>query len=186
MNNRKLILCVCSALLIGLSSTFAKDKDKGNKHEEKEHKKDKSEEKSHKSGGESKESHSVSKEKEIISGPGIKVVISSNEREIIQKYVSSCDEKKGKSLPPGLQKKVARGGELPPGWQKKLNKGEVMPVEVYKECKALPPELVVKLPPLPKGVINVAIDGKIVRLMEATREIFDVFEALPKPPLFPK
>ena len=24
------------------------------------------------------------------------------------------------SLPPGLQKKVARGGQLPPGWQKKM------------------------------------------------------------------
>ena len=26
-----------------------------------------------------------------------------------------------RSLPPGLQKKVARGGSLPPGWQKKMH-----------------------------------------------------------------
>jgi len=36
--------------------------------------------------------------------------------------------------------------------------------------------LIVKLPPPPTGTIMVAIDGKIVRLAKATREILDVFD----------
>lgn len=32
----------------------------------------------------------------------------------------SKDKKGEKSLPPGLQKKLERGGELPPGWKKKI------------------------------------------------------------------
>ncbi len=111
----------------------------------------------------------------------VDVKISGPEREIITTYVQSYEQpkkpgKKPKDLPPGLQKKVARGGKLPPGWEKKMVHGEIMPVEVYKECHPLPPELVVKLPPLPKGVITVTIDGRIVRLIEATREILDIFE----------
>ncbi|MBW1911075.1 MAG: hypothetical protein JRJ11_16315, partial [Deltaproteobacteria bacterium] len=36
-----------------------------------------------------------------------------------EKGVKEKKAKKKKALPPGLKKKVARGGELPPGWQKK-------------------------------------------------------------------
>ncbi|MFT5888881.1 MAG: hypothetical protein ACI9BO_001705 [Zhongshania sp.] len=32
-------------------------------------------------------------------------------------------KQEGKSLPPGLQKKVAEGRSLPPSWQKKLAVG---------------------------------------------------------------
>jgi hypothetical protein len=113
--------------------------------------------------------------------PWVGVTISTTEKEIIQGYVKSFDEpakpgRKPKTLPPGLQKKVARGGSLPPGWEKKIARGEVMTVEVFKECTPLPKEILVKLPPPPKGVITVTIEGKVVRLMEATREILDVFE----------
>lgn len=113
--------------------------------------------------------------------PWVDVKISGPEREVITTYVQSYEQpkkpgKKAKALPPGLQKKVARGGQLPPGWEKKMVHGEIMPVEVYKECHPLPPELVLKLPTPPKGVITVTIGGKVVRLMEATREILDVFE----------
>jgi hypothetical protein len=38
-------------------------------------------------------------------------------------------------LPPGLQKKLARGGSLPPGWQKKL---QPFPVVLERELVALP------------------------------------------------
>ena len=40
-----------------------------------------------------------------------------------------------KSLPPGLKKKVARGGQLPPGWQKKL---QPFPIELERKLKPLP------------------------------------------------
>jgi hypothetical protein len=117
----------------------------------------------------------------------VNVSITAGERQVIQEYVTTFSDEgnhkhngkkphKEKSLPPGLAKKVARGESLPPGWQKKVAKGEIMPVEVYRECHPLPNEVVVKLPPPPVGTILVTIEGKIVRLIQATREILDVFE----------
>jgi len=83
-----------------------------------------------------------------------------------------------KSLPPGLRKKVERGGELPPGWQKKVARGEVMDAQVYAHSRPFPPELVRRLPPPPRGTIVVTVEGKVVRLMEATMTILDVFDLL--------
>ena len=54
--------------------------------------------------------------------------------------------------------------------------GQIMPVEVYERTHPLPPELVVKLPPPPSGTITVTVGGKVVRLLQATREILDVFD----------
>ena len=101
------------------------------------------------------------------------------ERGQIRQYVQGYSGKgrgKSKNLPPGLAKKVARGESLPPGWQKKCQVGQPMPAEVYEHCRPLPPELVVKLPPAPEPTITVAIGGKVVRLLQATREILDVFD----------
>lgn len=111
----------------------------------------------------------------------VKVAFSDDERRVVLTYVDQCSSghvqgRKGKPLPPGLAKKVARGGELPPGWQKKCIRGEVMPVAVYERCHPLPPEVVVKLAPPPPGTITVTIGGKVVRLVKATREILDVFD----------
>lgn len=86
--------------------------------------------------------------------------------------------KKVKSLPPGLQKKVERGKELPPGWQKKIARGEVIDAQVYAHSHPLPPELVRRLPPGPAGTVVVTVEGKVVRLMEATMTILDVFDLL--------
>ena len=113
----------------------------------------------------------------------VKVDISPAEREVISSYVHSCTAAQGrghksKGLPPGLAKKVARGGDLPPGWQKKCVRGEIMPLEVYKQCHPLPREVAVKLPPPPKDTILITIEGKVVRLVKATREILDVFDVL--------
>ncbi len=84
--------------------------------------------------------------------------------------------KKQKKLPRGLQKKVARGGALPPGWQKKVARGEVMDPVVYEQSRPLPLELVRTLPPPPAGTVIVTVEGKAVRLLEATRTILDVFD----------
>ncbi len=115
------------------------------------------------------------------SGVRIDVIITPAEREIIRGYCAQFQQsgkkgKKAKSLPPGLAKKVARGGKLPPGWEKKLVKGEVMPEPVLKECRPLPKEIVIKLPVPPPETILRAIEGRIVRLHEKTREILDVFD----------
>ena len=47
---------------------------------------------------------------------------------------NSVPKEGSKQLPPGLQKKLARGGSLPPGWQNKLQRGEVLDREVYREA----------------------------------------------------
>jgi hypothetical protein len=106
-------------------------------------------------------------------------VFTPQERQVIEKYVvteQTKDPKKAKKLPPGLAKKVAQGKSLPPGWQKKLNRGEVISREVYHECAPLPPTLLSKLPPPPSGTVLVTVDGKILRLAEASLTILDVFD----------
>ena len=121
--------------------------------------------------------------------PWVNVTITTHERQVIRDYVvvySDNDKHdkhdkhgkngKGKSLPPGLAKKVERGESLPPGWQRKLSKGEIMSAEVYRQCHPLPDDVVVRLPPPPAGTILVTIDGKVVRLARATLEILDVFD----------
>jgi hypothetical protein len=72
--------------------------------------------------------------------------------------------------------KVAHGTKLPPGWQKKIVRGEVLPETVYKQAQPLPEVVIRKLPPPPAGTILVTLDGKVLRLLEATRTIVDVFE----------
>jgi hypothetical protein len=63
----------------------------------------------------------------------IHVVFASSEVTIIRNHYAGHY----KNLPPGLQKKVARGGQLPPGWQKKF---EPFPVVLERRLPVLPPE----------------------------------------------
>ncbi len=81
-----------------------------------------------------------------------------------------------KPLPPGLQKKVARGGSLPPGWQKKLERGDVMSLEDYQHAAPIPQSLSDALPPQPEGTELVKAEDRIFRILETTREILDVFD----------
>ena len=70
----------------------------------------------------------------------------------------------------------AHGAKLPPGWQKKIVRGEVLPETVYKQAQPLPEVVIRKLPPPPAGTMLVTLDGKVLRVLEATRTIVDVFE----------
>jgi hypothetical protein len=116
--------------------------------------------------------------------PWVDVTITTHERQVIQGYVAANliaekhpgKGKKPKNLPPGLQKKLDRGGSLPPGWERKFLKGQILPLDVYEQCHPLPNEVMVKLPPQPPGTVIVTIGGKVGRILAATREILDVFE----------
>lgn len=68
-------------------------------------------------------------------------------------------------LPPGLQKKQARGHELPPGWQKKLAVGEVMDRDVYDHGRVVHRD---------GGLVTVSVEGKVVKVIENTREIVEI------------
>lgn len=76
---------------------------------------------------------------------------------------------KHNQLPPGLQKKASKGKPLPPGWQKKLAKGQIMDKEVYRRS-----EIVVPIDS--RGLVTVRVEGKLVRLYQATREVAEVLK----------
>jgi hypothetical protein len=78
---------------------------------------------------------------------------------------------KNKPLPQGLQMKLDRGGSLPPGWQKKLVKGEVLEESVYNHGEVV-------IPIDSDGMLTVRIEGKLIKLIEATREIVEIFDSL--------
>ena len=108
-------------------------------------------------------------------------VITSEEKKIIRKYLNGVSSKKNKnkkkkSLPPGLAKKLARGGTLPPGWQMKVARGEVMDYEAYNSASPLPEELLRKLSTIPEGTVLIQVGNKIVKVIEASRKIVDLFE----------
>ena len=77
---------------------------------------------------------------------------------------------------PDSPKKWRGVKKLPPGWQEKIARGEVLPQTVYAQAQPLPEVVIRTLPPPPAGTILVTLDGKVVRLLEGTRTIVDVFE----------
>lgn len=83
--------------------------------------------------------------------------------------------KKAKSLPPGLRKKLERGGELPPGWQAKVARGEVIDMDLYRHAQSLPEDILARLGRGPAGTSVRQIDDRIVRVADATRTVLDVF-----------
>jgi hypothetical protein len=114
--------------------------------------------------------------------PWLQMEITPLEKEIVKQHlvdIRAVQSKKSgpdKALPPGLAKKAVRSAKLPPGWQKKIARGEVLPQTVYAQAQPLPEVVIRKLPPPPAGTILVTLDGKVLRLLEATRTIVDVFE----------
>ncbi|MBF5057186.1 hypothetical protein [Alloalcanivorax profundimaris] len=90
------------------------------------------------------------------------------EREALRRF---GDRYRGDDLPPGLRKKMARGGDLPPGWRDKLREGRRLPDDLYYQGYRLP-ESVYRTP---DGYSDVVIDNEVVRILDATQTIMDVF-----------
>ncbi len=90
---------------------------------------------------------------------------------LVANPVAAKDDKgKGaRELPPGLQKKVARGGALPPGWEKKVEVGKPIEADIYKHHEVV-------VPVDDKGLVTVTIGGKLLRLREATREVVEILK----------
>jgi len=83
-------------------------------------------------------------------------------------------EKKQKTLPPGLEKKVERGGELPPGWQKKIAKGEVLDSDLFDIAVRIPNKPT-KNYPNTKNTELLKLEKKIIRIEKDTREVLEIF-----------
>ena len=96
----------------------------------------------------------------------IEVVFTDEEIRIIHAHYRSQigNEQKGngkqkhKDLPPGIEKNLARGKPLPPGIAK----------------KALPSDLVRRLPPVQDGYERIIVAGKILLIEIATQAVRDV------------
>ena len=73
----------------------------------------------------------------------------------------------GEELPPGLEKKVERGGRLPPGWQKKVHVGEPLHPDIYEAGVVIADD---------EGLLTVRIEGKLIRLIEETREVIQILD----------
>lgn len=116
-------------------------------------------------------------------GKAAEPVLSIEEQDVLRQHsgVIMAPSSSGQeaALPPGLTKKAAKGKPLPPGWQKKLARGQVMDQDVYAHAVMLPPNVIRLLPPPPPGTILVQVEGKVVRLAQATMTILDVFDLLP-------
>jgi hypothetical protein len=87
---------------------------------------------------------------------GVHIVFGSSEVTILRNHYYP----QYRNLPPGLQKKVARGKPLPPGWQKKL---QPFPVGIERQ-----------LGPLPRGYRRGVVDGHAVIVDSRTDVIVDV------------
>ncbi|QSX28690.1 hypothetical protein JYB88_10365 [Shewanella cyperi] len=70
-------------------------------------------------------------------------------------------------LPPGLQKKVARGEPLPPGWQKKYHRGDILEQEIYQRGEVV-------VPIGRDGEVTIRVDDTLFRVHEKTRQILDI------------
>jgi hypothetical protein len=86
----------------------------------------------------------------------VNVHFSTGDQRVIREYYAP----QYRSLPPGLQKKVARGGELPPGWKKKM--------------QPFPADLDRRLEPLPRGYNRGVIDGHAVIYDTRSHVVLDV------------
>ncbi|MBL4783743.1 MAG: hypothetical protein JKX92_16030 [Porticoccaceae bacterium] len=86
------------------------------------------------------------------------------------------NKNKKKQLPPGLQKKVARGGQLPPGWQSKVARGEVLDSDILRHSVLIPDELARRLPALHDGETMRRVGDKVVRVLEGNGTVIDVID----------
>lgn len=77
---------------------------------------------------------------------------------------------KQKAMPPGLQKKLERGGELPAGWQRKLARGNVLDGDLYARSQPVPSELATS----DRDAEVRRIQDRIVRIQRGTHRILDV------------
>jgi Ni/Co efflux regulator RcnB len=109
------------------------------------------------------------------------VLFGDRDRRILDDYLRTeryeAPRQKHKKLPPGLRKKLARGGQLPPGWQKKMSRWEVMDDDIYRQSTRLPEHIVRQLSDSPTGTSIRRVEDRIVRIMDATHTILDVLSA---------
>lgn len=107
----------------------------------------------------------------------IAVMFSEHERRLIHNHYrqirkNKYKKNKHKKMPPGLAKR----DRLPPGLRKQLRRKGQLPPGL--QGRGLPPELVRKLSPAPKGHVRLMIGGNLVLMNTKTRVIVDLVKDL--------
>ncbi|GAA0786939.1 hypothetical protein [Marinobacterium sediminicola] len=95
-------------------------------------------------------------------------------------YGATSKEGKYKSLPPGLRKKLERGGDLPPGWQDKVRRGEVLDDDLYRQGERLPRHYLERLGHGSEAAELIILGDRIVRVAEGRGTVLDVIELTDK------
>ncbi|HEY8150768.1 MAG TPA: hypothetical protein VIK51_17805 [Vicinamibacteria bacterium] len=150
------ISAICAALTLSMAATSA-DNDKG---------KGKSKDKGHDKGAPAVEVEHGHRDRDV-------VVFNGRDRDEVRRYW--VDTVGRGNCPPGLAKK--HNGCLPPGQAKKRYVvGQRLPAAVV--VQPLPPVLVTRLGPAPRGYEYAVVDGDVVKLAVGTRLVVDAITAL--------
>ena len=72
-------------------------------------------------------------------------------------------------LPPGLEKKKERGRALPPGWVDRVKVGERLDDDIYISGEVV-------IPVGSNGEVTISVEGRLIRLIERTREVLELSE----------
>lgn len=82
-------------------------------------------------------------------------------------------EKNARGLPPGLAKKVRKGGDLPPGWQKKLRHGWKIDDNDWRFFEPVGADYLPKGMHLPPDTGVYLFGDRMVRVHRPSREVVD-------------
>lgn len=104
------------------------------------------------------------------------------ERETIRRWYSEGDRRAvpgvaagRRDLPPGLQRRLDRGDDLPPGWRRKVERGELLEQDQVRHGRRIDEELRRRLPRQPDGTVLLETEDQVIRVLETTGEVLDVF-----------
>lgn len=87
-------------------------------------------------------------------------------------------QRNGKGLPKGLQKKLDRGGELPPGWKRKIQAGDKLTNEEYEQAERIPDAIRAEIK-IPADVIEIIrVGDQAATVIRDGREIIDIITGL--------
>jgi hypothetical protein len=104
-----------------------------------------------------------------------------SDRATIRHYFGGDDHgipggSKQKTLPPGLQKKLERGGDLPPGWQNKVARGEVLAPDLRRRAHRLPADLNQALHGYDADTELLLLEDRVVRVATGQGTVLDVID----------
>lgn len=81
-----------------------------------------------------------------------------------------------RNLPPGLAKKVARGGDLPPGWQKKVSRGNTFPGDLWPFTSPVNYNQVPRFGDPGDGIDIYSIGNRLFKLNRSDNRILDILD----------